>query len=130
MSLLYYGLAVVGTAAIILAVYNLIIFKRCSRRRRRSQSSPSSSSSSSSQISNRATETAMASTRSCDIRLNRNSSLSSFKYKKESGQDCDCDCECPVCLSGFEEGEELFPPPASSGEERLLRSAINGGVAV
>ncbi|KAK4283454.1 hypothetical protein QN277_000402 [Acacia crassicarpa] len=165
MSLLYYGLAVVGTAAIILAVYNLIIFKRCGGRR--SQSSPSSSSSSSSQFSNRATETAMAATRSCDIRLNRNSTLSSYKYKKESEQDCDCDSVCPVCLSGFEEGEEvtklprckhrfhalcidmwlyshfdcpicrtpvlqfcqLFPPPASSGEEGLLRSAINGAVA-
>lgn len=106
MPILYYGLAAVGTAALILAVYNLIIFKHC--RRRHAQSSPSSSSSSASQPpNNRVNEVAVATRSNFDIRLSRNMLLESFKYKKESEEEC----ECSVCLCGFEEGEEVRKLP-------------------
>lgn len=104
MPLLYYGLVIVGTAALLLAVYNLIIIKRCGGRRRHVQSS-SSSSSSSSQPSNRVSEAVAPISQSYDgLIFNRNLLLSSFKYKKEAAEG---ESECPVCLCGFEEGEEV-----------------------
>ncbi|RYR20350.1 hypothetical protein Ahy_B03g065457 isoform B [Arachis hypogaea] len=91
MPMLYYGLVVVGTAAIVLAIYNLIIIKRCNRRRNAPEGVRS--------FENNNYYAASQ----------RNYLLSSFKYKKEKvdgGSD-----ECPVCLSAFEEGEEVRKLP-------------------
>ncbi|GFY98499.1 hypothetical protein Acr_12g0010400 [Actinidia rufa] len=98
--MLYYGLVVVGTAAIILAIYNLIIIKWCTDHHRRTL-----------RPVGRVRTLEAASGRSFDnsgIHL-----VSSFKYKKEQGvaQDQECDYECPVCLSVFEEGEEVRQLP-------------------
>lgn len=102
--MLYYGLVVVGTAALVLAVYNLIIIKWCTRRQSRSE-----------QRQNRYIEATTAS-QSFES-LNRNL-LSSFKYKKDvnitmGGEDEEesSEYECPVCLSIFEEGEEVRQLP-------------------
>ncbi|KAF7813587.1 RING-H2 finger protein ATL52-like [Senna tora] len=109
MPMLYYGLVVVATAAIVLAVYNLIVIKRCGRRHMPPPSQP--------------TNIGVVEERRS---LSRNL-LSSFKYKKEaeeeeeegegglgisrrSGRDCEED-SCAVCLSGFEEGEEVRKLP-------------------
>ncbi|KAL8456612.1 hypothetical protein ACS0TY_033902 [Phlomoides rotata] len=84
LSMLYYGLVVMGTAAIVLVLYNLIIIKWCtdfaSRRR---------------------------STRPARARV---SLISSFKYKNDGGGDC----ECAVCLSVFEQGEQVKKLPKCS----------------
>uniref|UniRef100_A0A2P2P2V2 RING-type E3 ubiquitin transferase n=1 Tax=Rhizophora mucronata TaxID=61149 RepID=A0A2P2P2V2_RHIMU len=103
-SMLYYGLVVVGTAAIVLAVYNLIFIRWCAerqgqaawRRPNQFEGEPASIS------------------RSLECQGSRNL-LSSFKYRKENddvggrGQDQgrSTDSECVVCLSAFEEGEEV-----------------------
>ncbi|XP_057467092.1 RING-H2 finger protein ATL39-like [Actinidia eriantha] len=97
--MLYYGLVIVGTAAIILTVYNLIIIKWCTEHHRQSPRPPG-----------RVRTLEAASSRSFDnsgIHL-----VSSFKYKKEQGvvQDQEYE-ECPVCLSFFEEGEEVRQLP-------------------
>ncbi|CAI9765957.1 unnamed protein product [Fraxinus pennsylvanica] len=95
-TVLYYGVFIAGTAAIVLVLYNLIIIKWCtdnshSRRRQRI-------------VSGRGT----TSTPSFgDPRIN---SMTSFKYKKHGlAQDKDQgnEYECVVCLSVFEEGEEV-----------------------
>ncbi|PIN19855.1 hypothetical protein CDL12_07478 [Handroanthus impetiginosus] len=92
--MLYYGLVVVGTAAIVLILYNFIIIKWCTDftdrrvRRRASQG-----------------QGATSSWRFRD--LNIINFVSSFKYKKDVGEDS----ECAVCLSAFEEGEELRQLP-------------------
>lgn len=98
--MLYYGLVVVGTAAIVLAIYNLIIIKWCANHQRRLRNM------------NRSLEGTSLSRRSLD-----NSSINlgaSFKYKKE-GQDSlqlgYDNYECPVCLSVFEEEEEVRQLP-------------------
>ncbi|XP_057419332.1 uncharacterized protein LOC130713576 [Lotus japonicus] len=95
LAILCYGLVVVGTAAIVLAVYSLIIIKR--RGRRHLQSQPI-----------RLVEVVTASS---STENSQTSFLSSFKYKKEAaekenGVGGDDDYECPVCLSAYEEGEE------------------------
>nr|XP_023911912.1 RING-H2 finger protein ATL46-like [Quercus suber] len=107
MPMLYYGLVVIGTAALVLALYNLIIIKWCTQRNSQRQQRPNSFS-----------EISTSNHEGYENNLNRNLLLlSSFKYKKESGlaQDqqggggggCDVvDYECAVCLSVFEEGEE------------------------
>ncbi|RYR67496.1 hypothetical protein Ahy_A03g013890 isoform A [Arachis hypogaea] len=92
MPMLYYGLVVVGTAAIVLAIYNLIIIKRCNRRRNAPDQSPTTPNN-----NNRLIQVVVTTTNS------------GFKYKKEKvdgGSD-----ECPVCLSVFEEGEEVRKLP-------------------
>ncbi|RYR20349.1 hypothetical protein Ahy_B03g065457 isoform C [Arachis hypogaea] len=110
MPMLYYGLVVVGTAAIVLAIYNLIIIKRCNRRRNAPDQSPTTPRVRSFENNNYYAAS------------QRNYLLSSFKYKKEKmtsatskegsfvfvdgGSD-----ECPVCLSAFEEGEEVRKLP-------------------
>lgn len=97
--MLYYGLVVVGTAAIVLTIYNLVIIRWCARQRR--QSPPF--------LPRTARET--GSSRSFD---NPNINLvSSFKYKKdgEGNDQVNCEYECPVCLSVFEEGEEVRQLP-------------------
>ncbi|CAL0320270.1 unnamed protein product [Lupinus luteus] len=112
---LYYGLVVVGTATIVLAIYNLIIIKCCSNRVQTQPSQPSGHSRS-------LVELVVNESRSFN---NNNSqkgnffSISSFKYKKEvvlrneggkekqqqqGGVD---DYECPVCLSFYEEGDDV-----------------------
>lgn len=95
MSMLYYGLVVVGTAAIVLALYNLLVVKFCleftdyrSRQRAGGQIPGGISG------------------------WRFHESVSSFKYKREGGDvDGDGDSECAVCLSVFEEGEEVKQLP-------------------
>ncbi|KAM7513026.1 hypothetical protein LguiB_011901 [Lonicera macranthoides] len=97
--MLYYGLVVVGTAAIVLAIYNLIIIRWCARQQRQSPQF----------LPRTAGGTGLS--RSFD---NPNINLvSSFKYKKDGeGNDLvNCEYECPVCLSVFEEGEEVRQLP-------------------
>lgn len=104
--MLYYGLAVVGTAAIVLAMYNLIVIRRC--RRRHAPSPP--------QPHDRNVEVMIASSGSnWSLECSNRNLLASFKYKKEAeevekeggGEDY----ECPVCLSVFEEGEDVRKMP-------------------
>ncbi|KAK9075768.1 hypothetical protein SSX86_004097 [Deinandra increscens subsp. villosa] len=95
MPFLYYGLVVVATAAIILAVYNLIIVRWCATRYY--------------QGSRHQTNHLL-------LRHRRNSTTNvmivlphppaSFRYAKDDDQ-LDYETECCVCLSVFEEGEEL-----------------------
>ncbi|XP_030551905.1 RING-H2 finger protein ATL46-like [Rhodamnia argentea] len=97
--MLYYSLVVVGTAAVVLALYNLIIIKWCNSRYR------------SSRRSEQFVEVEAAS-RSFEY-PNRNL-LSSFKYKKDAAaaaQEPGSGYECAVCLSIFEEGEEVRQLP-------------------
>ncbi|KHN17708.1 RING-H2 finger protein ATL54 [Glycine soja] len=101
-TMLYYGLVVVGIAAMALALYNFIIIKRSRRRHMQSQA----------EGANGLVEVAMESSRIENCQRNNFNMLSSFKYKKEGiGNDGDYDYECPVCLSGFEEGEEVRKLP-------------------
>lgn len=95
--MLYYGLVVVGTAALVLAIYNLIIIKWCTQRHRESRQRQ---------------ETLVEITSRSFENPNRNL-LSSFKYKKEGGvaQDQGVNYDCAVCLSAFEEGEEVRKLP-------------------
>ncbi|KAK7388245.1 hypothetical protein VNO78_23056 [Psophocarpus tetragonolobus] len=79
-SMVYYGLIVVGVAAMSLAVYNLIMVRR----------------------SRRGVEGRI---KGCQRNLKM---VSSFKYKKEGYEN---DGECTVCLSGFEEGEQVKKLP-------------------
>ncbi|CAI9775740.1 unnamed protein product [Fraxinus pennsylvanica] len=89
---LYYGLVVIGTAAIVLVLYNLIIVKWC-------------------------TEYSDNKRLGCTSNLERRFkkpkklSLSSFKYKKVRLEEEDDDSECAVCLSVFKEGEEIRQLP-------------------
>ncbi|KAK7363283.1 hypothetical protein VNO77_05419 [Canavalia gladiata] len=96
---LYYGLIVVGIAAIALTIYNFIIIKRS--RARHTQSQPEGP--------NGLVEVVIESNiDSCQRNL-----LSSFKYNKEATKEVggEDDYECPVCLSDFEEGEEVRKLP-------------------
>ncbi|KAM7277218.1 hypothetical protein ACFE04_019084 [Oxalis oulophora] len=105
MPMLYYGLIVVGTAAIMLAVYNLVIIRWCSNRYRRESLAPTSN--------NRLVEISTAATSSSRSFDNpRGYLLTSYKYKKEENRKTDQDgYECAVCLSVFEEGEEVRQLP-------------------
>ena len=111
MPMLYYGLVVIGTAALVLALYNLIIIKWCTQRNSQRQQRPNSF-----------LEISTSNHEGYENNLNRNLLLSSFKYKKESGLTQDqqgggggggdvVDYECAVCLSVFEEGEEVRKLP-------------------
>ncbi|QCE13551.1 RING-H2 finger protein ATL52-like [Vigna unguiculata] len=97
MPMLYYGLVVVGTAAIVLAIYNLFLLKRSHAR---SPTSP-----------NGAGTTTIEEVSEITRRLENEQRqlLSSFKYKKEK-EELE-DFECPVCLSVYEEGEEVRKLP-------------------
>ncbi|PWA44365.1 zinc finger, RING/FYVE/PHD-type [Artemisia annua] len=117
MPMLYYGLVVVATAAIVLAIYNLIIVRWCANQYRRSRD---------------ANQHFASHRRPSTSRNNMSSSLtpstlsrggsaigltSSFRYKKgveDANNDkaqMDNDIECSVCLSVFEEGEEVRKLP-------------------
>ncbi|MED6173977.1 hypothetical protein PIB30_064683 [Stylosanthes scabra] len=137
MPMFNYGLVVVGTAVIVLVIYNLLIIKHCHRRRDMSDQFPTRNS------NNRFIEVVVTAANSGEgIRSFENNNyyaaaaskqrnshlLSSFKYKKEKmtssstskegsfsfvddasgGGDSD---ECAVCLSVFEEGEEVRKLP-------------------
>ncbi|KAL3535552.1 hypothetical protein ACH5RR_004013 [Cinchona calisaya] len=109
MPLLYYGLVVVGTAALVLVIYNLIILRWCSNqtrsdRPRQGMAAPSRF------------DTAAAGASSSQSFDNLNVNLmSSFKYKKGGGSSRDetnnNEYECAVCLSVFEEDEEVRQLP-------------------
>ncbi|CAI9293159.1 unnamed protein product [Lactuca saligna] len=114
MPMLYYGLVVVATAAIVLAIYNLIIVRWCAIQYRRSRDA-----------NHHFGPRRNAATRNNNISLPP-SSLSrggstvgltaSFRYKKEiEGTNIktqlDYDTECSVCLSVFEDGEEVRKLP-------------------
>lgn len=94
--MLYYGLVVVGTAAIVLVLYNFIVIKWCSDSRHRRRMAVSY-------------EEMMNSSRSFQ------SSLSSFKFKKVAAATATAEegngNECAVCLSAFEDGEEVKKLP-------------------
>ncbi|BAT76860.1 hypothetical protein LR48_Vigan07g140100 [Vigna angularis] len=90
-TMLYYGLVVVGVAAAALALYNFIIIRRSRRRHVQSEG----------EGGNGLVEVVSES------RIEN--LVSSFKYKKEGV--VGYDDECSVCLSGFEEGEEVRKLP-------------------
>ncbi|XP_073137873.1 RING-H2 finger protein ATL52-like [Henckelia pumila] len=95
MPILYYGLVVVGTAAIVLALYNLLVLKWCTDFRANRRAMIDDGRGSSGRYHN------------VDLDL-----VFSFKYKKGvSAQDMRNDSECAVCLSAFEEGEEVRQLP-------------------
>ncbi|KAL9682710.1 hypothetical protein QQ045_014516 [Rhodiola kirilowii] len=113
--MLYYGLALVGTAAAILAMYNLVIIRllRTGHPRAESAGQPSSS------IISQSASSTLA-----DGDLSGSNWGLSFKYKKGSvepsnledddgGDKLDkqrhvnLEHECAVCLSDFEDGEEV-----------------------
>ena len=97
--MIYYGLVVVATAAILLTIYNFIIIRWCTQRQDESRQGPIA-----------AEITASQSFENQSRKL-----LSSFRYKKESSnmgsQDPGGDYECAVCLSVFEDGEEVRQLP-------------------
>ncbi|GMI94914.1 hypothetical protein HRI_003160700 [Hibiscus trionum] len=99
--MLYYGLIVVGTAAIVLAIYNLIVIRWCTQRHDDSN--------------RRARLAEMAAARSFENQSRH--LLSSFKYKKGSSnmgsEDTggEYEYECAVCLSVFEDGDEVRQLP-------------------
>ncbi|KAL2327244.1 hypothetical protein Fmac_020671 [Flemingia macrophylla] len=101
MPMLYYGLVVVGTAAMVLAIYNLILLKRSYAHVTRAQFS----------FEENRVERILERGRSLDSQ-HRNL-LSSFKYTKEvvATKEEEEDFECPVCLSVYEEGEEVRKLP-------------------
>ncbi|KAL3825360.1 hypothetical protein ACJIZ3_021389 [Penstemon smallii] len=98
--MLYYGLVVVGTAAVVLALYNLVIIRWCAditnhRSRQRGSRIPG--------------PTPSHSFRNLNMNF-----IYSYKYKKdgvEKDVEGNNDYECVVCLSVFEEGEELRQLP-------------------
>lgn len=96
--MLYYGLGVIATAAVFLFMYNVIIlWWSTDRHHGRSSLGPGGL-------------LGMMNGRSAAIA--RRDSLGSFKYKKEknnllSFQGLGGEYECAVCLSVFEEGEEV-----------------------
>lgn len=94
MPIMYYGLLLIGTAAILLALYNLLIIRWCTQRHH-SQTPPTPTPLAEISTSGQSFEN-----------LNRNMLLSSYKYKNEGAGD-----ECAVCLSVFEEGEEVRTLP-------------------
>ncbi|XP_047154336.1 RING-H2 finger protein ATL63-like [Vigna umbellata] len=104
MPMLYYGLVVVGTAAIVLAVYNVFLLKRSHSRSQPPGSSPNGVGTTIEGVSEI--------TRSLENRQRQ--LLSSFKYKREEvakeKEELE-DFECPVCLSVYEEGEEVRKLP-------------------
>uniref|UniRef100_A0A7N0VFG8 RING-type domain-containing protein n=1 Tax=Kalanchoe fedtschenkoi TaxID=63787 RepID=A0A7N0VFG8_KALFE len=97
--MMYYGLVVVGTVTAVLAIYNLIIIWWCTGDHR------SESGRASGESGNPATH------------LSSSKYGSSFKYKKgpglfrdvehDDGEHMNVEYECCVCLSAFEDGEEV-----------------------
>ncbi|XP_050218258.1 RING-H2 finger protein ATL52-like [Mercurialis annua] len=98
MQMLYYGLVIIGTTAIILAIYNLIIIKWCVHQHHLDHLS-----------GQEFLEVTTVATRRTSEQVSRNLTVSSFKYKRESS--VGKDDECAVCLSAFEDGEEVKKLP-------------------
>lgn len=92
--MLYYGIFVLGTAATVLVVYNLIIVKLCTEYY--------------GGTGTRLGRTGdLESTSTPRFYKQKKAVLSSFKYKKNEADDSGC----AVCLSEFEEGEEIRQLP-------------------
>ncbi|XP_022147740.1 E3 ubiquitin-protein ligase EL5-like [Momordica charantia] len=102
--MLYYGLVVVGTAAIVLVVYNFIVIRWCSDRRGRG--SPGMARSYAEMMSS-----------SGSFQSSSRNLLSSFRFKKgtkaaaATAEEEGNGLECAVCLSAFEDGEEVKKLP-------------------
>ncbi|KAJ4841246.1 hypothetical protein Tsubulata_047308 [Turnera subulata] len=109
--MLYYGLVVVGVAAVVLVVYNLLIVKWCTQRDQERSSGLQGR-------QDRFVEV----TASRNLEHPNSYFLSSYKYKRDNNnnnnnsnnmnvQELGIEYECPVCLSVFEEGEEVRQLP-------------------
>ncbi|GMH13750.1 hypothetical protein Nepgr_015591 [Nepenthes gracilis] len=99
MALFYYGLVVVVTAALILLAYNLVVLKCC-------VNGPSQ------QRVTRQLPTWGSTTRPRTHDAENSGTLLSFKYKKEEVNQEQVTCrECVVCLSVFEDGEDVKQMP-------------------
>lgn len=96
--MLYYGLVVVGTAAVVLALYNLILIKLCTHRSSAAVARAGMVSSLV-EVTGRGVPETAAATRA---------QLSSFKYKTRAGRE---EIECAVCLSVVEDEEEVRELP-------------------
>ncbi|KAG6588064.1 RING-H2 finger protein ATL52, partial [Cucurbita argyrosperma subsp. argyrosperma] len=106
--MLYYGLVVIGTATIVLVLYNLIIIKWCSDDSH-GQASPALAGSYAEMVNS-----------SRSFQSSNRNLLSSFKFKKGSMATAAATAtieeegignECAVCLSAFEDGEEVKKLP-------------------
>ncbi|GAU27993.1 hypothetical protein TSUD_373890 [Trifolium subterraneum] len=103
--MLYYGLVVMGIAAIVLAIYNIIIIKRCNRNHNQSQPTRTNIEGGANSNNN-----------NMSFENQQRNLLSSFKYKKEvmtkdEEQKGYYDYECSVCLMVYEEGEDVRKLP-------------------
>lgn len=98
---LYYGVIVVGTVAVVLAIYNLVIIRWCANHRRRLRDINQ-------QLDSRRRMSSSSSMRG----LNSFNLGESFKYKKGDDDSIQYGInECPVCLCVFEEDEEVRELP-------------------
>ncbi|KAL1547811.1 RING-type E3 ubiquitin transferase [Salvia divinorum] len=94
--MLYYGLVVVATAAVVLVLYNIVIVRWCADQRPPQR------------IRHRRPRQAAAWRIGNSLAI----SVASFKYEGGGkGQDGGGDSECAVCLSVFEQGEEIKQLP-------------------
>lgn len=84
--MLYYGLIVIGTAAVILTLYNLLVIRWCAEHHSWRPQTP---------VPFVEIAAATRAAAAADI-------PASFQYGKEKGEE-----ECAVCLSALEEGEEV-----------------------
>ncbi|KAL1825357.1 hypothetical protein DCAR_0313510 [Daucus carota subsp. sativus] len=102
MPMLHYGLVVIGALVFVLAVYNLIIIKWCANQRQHLHDTS---------LPHEVSSVSMR--RSADFSGNIKKVGASFKYKKgEDSLTVEYDNqECPVCLSVFEEEEEVRQLP-------------------
>lgn len=100
--ILYYGLAIVGTTAVLLGIYNLLLMRWRSHENNRRNNMGGAADNNNNQSSLEQTN----SSRISDLSL-----LSSFRYKKGGDNNINNDQECAVCLSAFEEGEEVRELP-------------------
>ncbi|KAF5185415.1 Ring-h2 finger protein atl32 [Thalictrum thalictroides] len=93
----YYGLVVVGSTAVMLALYNLIIVGFCAHnRRQRLLQTPNQSAGFTSQSFES---------------ISRPHMFSAYKYSKKEIHEQTSDIECSVCLSNFEDGEDVRKLP-------------------
>ncbi|KAI4377053.1 hypothetical protein MLD38_014744 [Melastoma candidum] len=107
MPMLYYGLLVLATAGVVLAMYNLILIKWCSEHRR------SAGRRRAAQLVDVAVE---GNSGNFGQTVRASSFPASFKYVKgvlfrEKGSEGEGELECAVCLSVFEEGDEVRQLP-------------------
>lgn len=92
----YYGLAVIGSTAVVLALYNLIVIGVCGyNRRQRLHQRP-----------NLPFSYPRQSTELSTVQL-----YSTFKYSTKESQEQISENECSVCLSAFEDGEDIRQLP-------------------